>query len=121
MPAAIAAECVREKGGDEAYFKIHDKIFTEGNILDGGSPTAPVTKTAQFGVPELKKWAKDIGYDIGGCLDSNKYKDEVQNDLSDGSAAGVRGTPAFFVNGQLLSGAQPFGAFKQAIDAELNA
>ncbi|MDO8508155.1 MAG: DsbA family protein [Nanoarchaeota archaeon] len=120
-PAGIAAECVREKGGDEAYFKMHDKIFTEGNILDGGSATAPVTKTAQFGAVELKKWAKELGYDIGSCLDSNKYKSEIQNDLAEGSAAGVQGTPAFFVNGKLLSGAQPFSAFKQAIDAELNA
>lgn len=119
-PAAIAAECAREKGGDAAYFKMHDKIFSEGNILDGGSPTAPVTKTAQFGPAELKKWAKELGYDIASCLDSNKYKDEVQKDMADGSAAGVRGTPAFFVNGKLLSGAQPFSAFKQAIDAELS-
>ncbi len=45
----------------------------------------------------------------------------MQNDLAEGSAAGVQGTPAFFINGKLLSGAQPFSAFKQAIDAELNA
>lgn len=117
-PAAIAAECVGEKG-DEAYFKMHDKIFSEGNILDSGSASGPVTKTAQFGPAELKKWAKELGYDIGNCLDSNKYRDEIQKDLRDGSSGGVQGTPAFFVNGKLLSGAQPFGAFKQAIDAEL--
>ncbi len=118
-PAAIAAECVREKGGDEAYFKMHDKIFAEGNVLDSGTENGPVTKTAQFGNTELKQWAKELGYDIGSCLDSNKYKSEIQKDLADGSAAGVQGTPAFFVNGKLLSGAQPFSAFKQAIDAEL--
>ena len=69
----------------------------------------------------MKKWAKDLGYDISSCLDSNKYQNEVQKDLADGSASGVQGTPAFFVNGKLLSGAQPYSAFKQAIDAELNA
>ncbi len=118
-PAAIAAECVREKGKDAAYWKMHNKIFSEGNILDSGSENGPVTKTAQFGNAELKKWAKDIGYDISGCLDSNKYANEVQGDLTDGSSAGVQGTPAFFINGKILSGAQPFAAFKQAIDAEL--
>jgi len=119
-PAAIAAECVRSQyGGDEAYFKYHDKIFEEGNKLDSGSPNGPVTKTVQFGPTELKKWAKELGYNIDSCLDSEKYKSEVQKDLADGTSYGVQGTPAFFVNGQLLSGAQPFNAFKQAIDAEL--
>jgi len=44
---------------------------------------------------------------------------EVQKDFQDGQRAGVRGTPAFFINGKLLSGAQPFSAFQQVIEAEL--
>ena len=120
--AAEAANCVREKGGDEAYYKMHDKIFQEGNKLDGGDPiTGPVRGTAQFGATELKKWAKDLGYDISSCLDSGKYANEVQKDESDGAAAGIQGTPGFFINGKPLSGAQPFAAFKQVIDAELAA
>mgnify|MGYP001586240432 FL=1 len=120
--AAEAANCVREKGGDKAYYKMHDKIFQEGNILDGGDPNAgPVRGTAQFGATELKKWAKDLGYNIDGCLDSGKYADEVQKDLADGQAAGGQGTPYFVINGKPLSGAQPFSAFKQVIDAELSA
>jgi len=120
QPEAEAAECVREKGGDEAYFKMHDKIFQEGNILDGGDPIkGPVQGTAQFGTTELKKWAKDIGYDISSCLDSGKFKSEVQKDLADATSAGGQGTPYFIINGKPLSGAQPFSAFKQIIDAEL--
>lgn len=120
--AAEAANCVREKGGDEAYYKMHDKIFQEGNILDGGDPnTGPVRGTAQFGATELKKWAKDLGYNIDSCLDSGKYASEVQKDLTDGQAAGGQGTPYFVINGKPLSGAQPFAAFKQVIDAELSA
>jgi len=120
-PAAQAAECARFVGkSDEAYYKMHDKIFQEGNILDGGDPiTGPVRGTAQFGATELKKWAKDIGYDIDSCLDSGKFKSEVQKDLADGQAAGGQGTPYFVINGKPLSGAQPFSAFKQVIDAEL--
>src|SRR3990167_5491591 len=50
QPAAEAANCVREKGGDEAYFKMHDKIFQEQNKIDGGDPNnGPVRGTAQFG------------------------------------------------------------------------
>jgi protein-disulfide isomerase len=43
----------------------------------------------------------------------------VQADMRGGNALGVTGTPAFFVNGRFLSGAQPFDAFKQIIDDEL--
>lgn len=117
IPAARAANCAREKGGDEAYYKMHDKIFEEQNILDGGS----VRSTVQFTNEDMKKWAKDIGYNIDSCLDSDKYADEVQKDFTEGGNAGVQGTPAFFINGKFLSGAQPYSAFKQVIDAELAA
>lgn len=103
-PAAIAAECVREQGGDESYFDYHDKIFANQGSLSDAS---------------LKTWAKDLGYDIDNCLDSQKYLDEVRKDLADAQAAGGRGTPYFVINGKPLSGAQPFDAFKQIIDAEL--
>jgi len=127
-PAAEAAECVRDiAGSDEAYFEMHDKIFQEQNILDGGDPNnGPVRGTASFGASDLKEWAKDLGYEISDCLDSGKFKSEVQKDLSDAKAAGGRGTPYFVIigsdgEGTPLSGAQPFSAFKQLIDAELNA
>ncbi len=115
IPSAQAANCAREKGGDEAYFKMHDKIFQEQNILDGGS----VSSTVQYTTDDLKKWAKDIGYNIDSCLDSGKYKDEIQKDFTDGGKSGVQGTPGFFVNGKPLSGAQPYSVFKQMIDSEL--
>ena len=120
-PAAEAANCVREQGGgDEAYLKMQDKIIQEGNILDGGDPnTGPVRGNAQFGTTELKKWAKDLGYNIDDCLDSGKFKSEVQKDLSDATSAGGQGTPYFVINGKPLSGAQPYSAFKQVIDSEL--
>jgi protein-disulfide isomerase len=118
IPYAEAANCAREKGGDEAYFKMHDKIFEEQNKLDGGS----VSSTVQYpGAETLKQWAQDLGYDIGSCLDSGKAKAEIQKDFADGGNAGVQGTPGFFINGKPLSGAQPYQAFKQVIDAELAA
>ena len=120
LPAAQAAECVREKGGDSAYWKMHDKMFAEQNKLDSGRENGAVTKTITFGESDIISWAKELGYDIGDCLKSGKYISEVQKDQADGAAAGVQGTPAFFVNGKLLSGAQPYSAFKQAIDAELS-
>ena len=119
-PAAQAAECARDVGdGDEAYFKMHDKIFQEQNKLDGGDPNNGPVQSTVFDGWDLKKWAKDLGYDIENCLDSGKYASEVQNDESDGQASGVSGTPGFFINGKPLSGAQPYSVFKQLIDAEL--
>ena len=112
MPAALAAECAKEQG---KFWQMHDKIFEEQDKQGSG--------TVQFTIDDLKKWAAGIGLNaskFNQCLDSEKYKKEVEKDIADGSAAGVRGTPATFVNGKLVSGAQPFSAFKSAIDAELN-
>ncbi len=105
-PAAIAAECVRETAGgsDEVYFEYHDKIFAGQQSLSNDN---------------LKAWAQEMGYDIGSCLDSQKYLDEVRKDLSDAQAAGGRGTPYFVINGKPLSGAQPFSVFQQIIESEL--
>lgn len=99
--AAEAAECAREKGGDAAYFKMHDKLFEN---------------QATLSVANYKKWAKEIGYNIDSCLDSGKFADEVEADVV---AGGSLGTPAFFVNGVKIEGALPYTAFKQIIDAEL--
>ncbi|MEK6897974.1 MAG: DsbA family protein [Nanoarchaeota archaeon] len=118
--SAEAAECVREKGGDSAYYKMHDKMFEEQNIIDSGNPNGPVKGTVSYTKDDLKAWASEIGYDINSCLDSGKYKSEVQKDSADAQAAGGQGTPYFFVNGQEVSGAQPFSVFKEIIDRELS-
>ena len=127
-PAAEAAECVREKEGDFAYFKMHDKIFQEQNILDGGDANSgPVKSTVSFTNNDLKKWAKDLGYDISSCLDSGKFKSEVAKDGSDAVAAGFQGTPGFVImktgdkEGVPLAGAYPFSSFQQVIEQKLAA
>lgn len=117
--AAEASECVREKGGDSAYYKMHDKIFSEQNIMDSGNALGEVTKTIPFTKADLNKWAKESGYEISECLDSGKYKDEISKDLREGKAAGVKGTPSFFVNGKLIEGAKPFSDFKKEIEKVL--
>jgi protein-disulfide isomerase len=104
QPAAEAAECVRDQGGDEAFWVYHDTIFENQQALSQES---------------LRTWASDQGYDIDECLTSGKFTSEVQKDTQDAQAAGGRGTPYFVINGKPLSGAQPFAAFKAAIDAEL--
>jgi protein-disulfide isomerase len=63
--------------------------------------------------------AEDLGADLGQleeCLDEGRYADKVTADYQEGVAQGVSGTPAFFINGALVSGAQPFEAFQQQIE-----
>jgi protein-disulfide isomerase len=72
----------------------------------------------------LKKLAADLNLDsaqFDACLDSSKYAELVSKDMAEGVRVGVGGTPAFFVNGRFLSGAQPFSAFQEAIDEALSA
>ncbi len=106
-PAAIATECAREQGGDEMFFKMHDKIYGDQQNLS---------------VENLKKWAGELGLktsQFNDCLDTKKYEKQVDADMKDGQSFGVSGTPAFFINGRMISGAQPFAAFKTVIDEEL--
>lgn len=103
-PAALAAACARDQGGDEMYFQYHDLIFENQSNLSSDL---------------LKQFAIDLNLDsdsFNECLDSEKYKPEIAQDLVDGQAAGVRGTPAFLINGELVYGAQPFEVFEEVIN-----
>jgi protein-disulfide isomerase len=56
---------------------------------------------------------------FNSCLESGQFKAEIVADYQEGSQFGVTGTPAFFINGRFVSGAQPFEAFEYIIDEEL--
>jgi len=110
-PSAEATECADEQG---KYWQMNDKIFAE-QVKKGEG-------TVQYTLNEIKKWAGEIGLDtktFNSCLDTRKFKNEVAKDLSDGTAQGVEGTPAFFIGSQVMSGAYPFAQFKIIIDEEL--
>jgi protein-disulfide isomerase len=53
------------------------------------------------------------------CLSSGKFAAAIESDIDEGTKAGVTGTPAFFINGRLLGGAQPLEQFVRVIDEEL--
>lgn len=117
---AIAANCAREQGNDETYFAYHDEIFARTSSNGNGMPK-----------DELYSIASDLGLDESSfkeCLDSEKYKDEIQADIVDASAAGASATPTFFIGkstdsgaieGQQVVGAQPFSVIKSTIDSML--
>jgi len=104
--AAEAAECAGEQG---QYWAMHDALF---NGQDEWTDS-------QDGVTIFKGMAGTLKLDqakFDSCLDGNKYAQKVQADVQEGAQAGVSGTPAFFINGISLSGAQSFDTFKQKIE-----
>jgi len=102
--AAEAAECAEEQ---DRFWDYHDKLFENQEALS---------------VDNLKQYAKDLKLNTAAfneCLDSGKMKADVDKDFADGAAVGVSGTPAFFINGRIVEGAQSFTALKKVIDEEL--
>ena len=102
--AGEAAACAGDQG---KFWEMHDTLWANSTKLD---------------VADLKGYAGTLGLDtaaFGQCLDSGRHAGLVDRDMEAGQAYGVSGTPAFFVNGRPLVGAQPFEAFQQVIDDEL--
>jgi len=103
-PAAEASECAKEQG---KFWPFHDRLFAN---------------TSKLSDADLKAHAAAVGVDtatFNACVDSHKYRSVVEADARDGDAVGVNGTPAFYINGRMISGAQPFEVFKKLIDDEL--
>jgi protein-disulfide isomerase len=104
MPAAIAARAAGEQG---KFWEMHKKLFADQQHLDRAT---------------FEKYAQELGLNMGkfkAALDAQKGKELVEADAAAGNKIGARGTPAFFINGKFLSGAQPFESFKAKIDEEL--
>lgn len=118
QPYAEAARCAGDQG---KFWEFHDKIFEEQSKFGQGTINNITTD-------DVKKWAANFGLnttEFNSCLDTSKYSATIQSNFSDGSAAGVSGTPSFIIGtrdgtGQLLVGAQPYSNFKSAIDALLS-
>ncbi|MBI5077649.1 thioredoxin domain-containing protein [Candidatus Falkowbacteria bacterium] len=104
--AAEAAECAGEQG---KFWQMYDVLFA-------------TNEAKTMGIEKWKAEAKKMGLNVtkfSECLDSGKYADKINQEIADGAAAGVDGTPATFINGQLVSGALPFEQFKSIIDGLL--
>jgi protein-disulfide isomerase len=116
--AAAAAYCAADQG---KFWEMHDALFK--NVLgeDVGS----------FTDRRLGAIAEKVGLDMtefNDCYNSNKYADQVQQDMEEALAAGISGTPGFLItytaNGQektkTISGAEPFSTFQTELEAILN-
>jgi protein-disulfide isomerase len=103
-PAAEAAACADEQG---RFWPYHDRLFANPSKL---------SRT------DLKQHAAELGLDAArfdACVDGHKSAEVVDADIKEANSTGMGGTPAFFINGRSLDGAQPFDAFKRIIDEEL--
>ncbi len=102
-PAALAALAAGKQG---KYWEMHNKMF-DGGGLDGAS---------------LERYATEIGLNVEkwkADLLSPELAKVIQDDQALAQSLGATGTPAFFINGRKLSGAQPLPNFKSIVDEEL--
>jgi protein-disulfide isomerase len=102
--AAEAVECAREQ---DRFWPLHDRLFEH---------------TDRLAVADLKAHARAVGVEgakFDACLDSGRHAARVRRDLAEVESYGSLGTPLFFINGRLVSGAQPAGVFIRVIDEEL--
>lgn len=102
--AAEASACAADQG---KFWELHNKMFENQQKL---------------AVDDLKGYAKSLGVDAAKfdkCLDGGEKKGLIESDQKAGMEAGVQGTPAFFINGIFINGAQPYEQIKQTVDGEL--
>lgn len=103
-PAAEASMCAADQ---DKFWPYHDRLFA--------NPT-------KLSTTDLKQHAAALGLNVtefDRCVNERKHRTAVDEDMAAGEKLGVSGTPAFFINGRPLTGAQPFEAFKRVIDEEL--
>ena len=116
--AALAAYCAGEQN---KFWEMHAYLFANVIGEDVGSFTDQRNKAIAEKVEGL-----DVDQ-FNSCYDSGKFEDRVQQDMADGTAAGISGTPGFILsytaNGETrtrkIDGAQPFNVFQQELEAAL--
>jgi len=118
---ANAAECVKEIAGDVKYYEMGELLYKNSGLNGKGIEKEKMIALAeQLGVNKNK---------FTDCYDSQKFKGKIENDKKDAASAGIQGTPAFIIGqldkkgnvaGELVSGAQPYASFKDAIERQLS-
>lgn len=107
--AVLAASAARCAGEQDAYPEMHDVLFTTQSEWSGRSDADTL----------FNQYAAEMGLDeaqFATCLADGTYEDNIYADLNEGASFGIDGTPAFFLNGYFLSGAQPYSTFVDAVE-----
>lgn len=104
LTAALAGQCMNDQG---KFWEFHDLTFKNQQALTR---------------EQFITYAQQLNVDVATfttCLDTQQHLPEVSKDVTEAQALGVNGTPAFFVNGRFISGAQAYSVFASFIDEEL--
>ncbi|MBI4014861.1 MAG: thioredoxin domain-containing protein [Candidatus Aenigmarchaeota archaeon] len=112
IDSANAAFCAREIGGDEAFFKMHDKLFDKQSGENEGA----------FSKDNLKTYAAEAGFNTTAmmdCISSGKYDSVVQQSNSLSNGVGVQGTPTYALNNAVVPNGAIYATLKSAVDAAL--
>jgi protein-disulfide isomerase len=104
MPAALAVEAAARQG---KFWPMHALLFEQGKELSEGT----YRRLAKQLRLKLARFDKDRG--------DPALRERIEAEQAQGLTLGARGTPAFFVNGRFLSGAQPLETFQKLVDEEL--
>ncbi len=105
--AALAAQASLAAHAQGKFWALHDKMFANSRAINKAN---------------LLIWARELGLDMARFsaeLDAGKYKRQVEQDLAEGYAAGVSGTPTFFINGKQFRAQIEPELLKPVLDAEL--
>ena len=103
--AAQAAHCANEQG---QFSSMHTRLFADRKQWEASAEPQQL----------FVQYADDLGLDetqFELCMSSDRYNIAVIESIQEGAALGVRGTPSFVINGQLVRGAQPYDVFEQII------
>lgn len=117
MPAAVASECADEQN---KFWQYHDMLFENQGTWSRTDFTSAITI--------FKEYATELELNqeqFNTCLDSGKYVNEINKDLTDGRNYEITGTPGFFIGNENIgfvkvNGAQPFEVFRGIIESQLN-
>jgi len=104
--AAQAALCAGVQG---KFWPMHDVLFQRQEEWAGQEDAAQ----------RFRAYAEELGLDMeayDACWQAQPFTEQIQRDLEEGLALGVRGTPAFFINGWFVEGAQPLAVFRRVIE-----
>lgn len=107
VPAAELAMCAARQG---RFWQVHDLLFRHqrrwaslaepGTFFLGLADSARTDRTA-----------------MAECLRAGAVRDLVRRDAEGAAGSGARSTPAFYIEGGILEGAQPIEVFRQVLDS----
>lgn len=104
VSAAIAGTCANEQG---KFWEFYNQAFT----------------TKKLDIDSLYSYAKNIGTDeskFDTCIKSQKYLNNIEQDLTDAVSIGLRGTPTYLINGEIVEGVVSSDDWDKLIIKNLN-